>query len=94
MALTHTPLLALLEEWGLRVQLPTISHFLEAVVDDICLDLAVLCGVKPVNDMRVATFEFFFGIEELFDISFLSIISHLLLGRFAASLIHTVLKRL
>ena len=91
MVLTHTPLLALLEEWGLRVQLPGISHFHEAVVDDICLDLAGLCIVKPFNDMRVAIFDVISVIEELFGDH---TVSQLLVGRFAASLIHTVLKRL
>ena len=90
MVLTHTPLLALLEEWGLRVHLPVISHFHEAVVDDICLDLAGLCIVKPLHDMRVAIFDVIFVLEELpgdDNITFL-------FGRCVASLIHTVLKRL
>ena len=94
MVLTHTPLLALLEEWGLRVQLPGISHFREAVVDDICLDLAVRFIFKPLKDMRVAIFDVCFVIEEPSLHVFIVIISHLLFGRFVASLIHTVLKRL
>ena len=91
MVLTHTPLLALLEEWGLRAQLPGISHFREAVVDDICLDLAVRFIFKPLKDMRVAIFHLISGIEKL---SGDHAVSQLLGGRFAASLIHTVLKRL
>ena len=91
MVLTHTPLLALLEEWSLRVQLPCTSHFHEAVVDDICLDLAGLCIVKPLNDMRVVIFYLISVFEEFFGDH---TVSQLLVGRFAASLIHTVLKRL
>ena len=91
MVLTHTPLLALLEEWSLRVQLPLTVHFREAVVDDICLDVAALCIVKPLKDMRVAIFHLISGIEKL---SGDHAVSQLLVGRFAASLIHTVLKRL
>ena len=34
MVSTHTPLLALLEEWSQRVQLPLTFYFLEAIVDD------------------------------------------------------------
>ena len=90
MVLTHTPLLALLEEWGLQVHLPLTTQSLEAVVDDFCLDLAGLCIVKPINDMRVAIFDVIFGIEELSG----HVLRTFLFGRFAASLIHTVLKRL
>ena len=90
MVLTHTPLLALLEEWGLQVHLPLTTHSLEAIVDDICLDLAGLCIVKPLNDMRVALFDVIPVCEELPG-------NDLVTFRFArwlASLIHTVLKKL
>ena len=90
MVLTHTPLLALLEEWGLQVHLPLTIQSLEAVVDDICLDFAASCIVKPVNDMRVALFDVIFVIEELPGDDLIT----LLFDRFVASLIHTVLKRL
>ena len=90
MVLTHTPLLALLEEWGLQVHLPLTTQSLEAVVDDICLDLAGLCIVKPLNDMRVALFDVIFVIEELPGDDLITF----LFDRFLASLIHTVLKRL
>ena len=83
MVLTHTPLLALLEEWALRVQLPSTTILLEAVVDDICLDLSAFCIVKPINDMRVATFDVIFVLEELpggDNITFLC-------GRFVVSLV-------
>ena len=90
MVLTHTPLLALLEEWALRVQLPSSTILLEAVVDDICLDIASLCTSEPIHDMRVSSFDKIFVLEELpggDNITFL-------FGRFVASLMHTVLKRL
>ena len=90
MVLTHTPLLALLEEWSLRVQLPCTSHFHEAVVDDICLDLAGPCIVKPLNDMRVALFDVISVCEQLPGDDLITF----LCARFLASLIHTVLKRL
>jgi len=65
MVLTHTPLLALLEEWAPRVQLPSTTILLEAVVDDICLGLSACRTVEPINNVRVGIFDVIFGLEEL-----------------------------
>ena len=83
MVLTHTPLLALLEEWALRVQLPSTTILLEAVVDDICLGLSAFRTVEPINNVRVGIFDVIFGLEELpggDNITFLC-------GRFVVSLV-------
>ena len=65
MVLTHTPLLALLEEWGLQVHLPLTTHSLEAIVDDLCFDFPGLRTVEPLDDMRVAVFDVISVGEEL-----------------------------
>ena len=90
MVLTHTPLLALLEEWGLQVHLPLTIQSLEAVVDDFCFDLPGFSIVEPLHDVWMALFYVIFVSEELPADDLITF----LVDHFLASLIHTVLKKL
>ena len=85
MVLTHTPLLALPEEWGPRVELPCTIQFFKTVSNDVRLHLAAASSVKPLNDVRVRFFQVLFAIPEL--AGHIDITS--LFGRWAVSLIHT-----
>ena len=65
MLLLHTPLLALLEVWLVQIHYPGAFVFTEALCDYLCLDLALLSAIEPLNDVGVGLFHLIFMLPKL-----------------------------